>query len=448
MGSIFVSASDLTTSNITSAINNERTQRNIPSLNYNDKLAAAAQSKATDMVVRKYFAHVDPDGHYIWDKIVADGYTPYTILGENLAIDFPDTAGLVAAWMDSPEHRQNILNASFVDQGMGVDFGNTDNGEFSSSIANTFGAQPVHAAAPAQKPAPKPAPTPKPVPTPTPQPTPTPIPTPTPQPLSNKPSIVINNTDPIIYNNSILVSGNTIARVLVEVQDLGQPNIPPTDLHSDGAGYFSYTFNSLSNGRHQFRAQTLTADGKISSNIYKVQIIYNPPVIEAKNSSVDASIINQQLNLHVQTKIDGAVSIASASINGQSANLTQISPGLFSGDLLLSQYFTYQTQSLVISAQNSHQNSSTINVDLAKVNLSSPNPKSVADQIPEKVANPDLYNTFKYVVIIFGSLFILSLLLDLYHSGKNKITSLFKSGNSLMILLLLLGTMLVVNWWH
>ena len=140
---LFSSASDLTPTNITTAVNAERTNRNIPALTSNSILTKAAQSKSDDMIARNYFSHVDPDGHYIWDKIVAFGYTPYTTLGENLAIDFPDTSGLVAAWMDSPEHRENLLSANFKDTGMGVSFGNVQNGQYSIAISNTFGAQPI-----------------------------------------------------------------------------------------------------------------------------------------------------------------------------------------------------------------------------------------------------------------------------------------------------------------
>jgi len=116
-------ASDLTTDNILQAVNQQRSLRNLTTLNLNGKLAMAAQSKTDDMQARHYFAHVDPDGHYIWDKIVADGYTPYLELGENLAIEFYDTQSLVSAWMNSPEHRANILNDGFQDQGMGLTFG-------------------------------------------------------------------------------------------------------------------------------------------------------------------------------------------------------------------------------------------------------------------------------------------------------------------------------------
>lgn len=132
-------ASDLSVESILKAVDRERVLRNLSSLTTNFKLGTAAQSKADDMQARHYFAHVDPDGNYIWDKIVAAGYSPYTQLGENLAIEFYDTESLVAAWMNSPTHRANILQPGFKDQGAGLTFGDVNINQYHSAIANTFG---------------------------------------------------------------------------------------------------------------------------------------------------------------------------------------------------------------------------------------------------------------------------------------------------------------------
>ena len=177
-------ASDLTTENISVAINRERSLRNLVTLNYNSPLTIAAQSKTNDMQARHYFAHVDPDGHYIWDKIVANGYSPYLQLGENLAIDFFDTESVVSAWMNSPTHRANILQDGFRDQGMGLTFGEISQGQYHSAIANTFGVL-----LPIKKAATSPTPTPAPV-----------APKPTPTPKIIKPLEPIIKTPPAITN--------------------------------------------------------------------------------------------------------------------------------------------------------------------------------------------------------------------------------------------------------
>ncbi len=230
-------ASDLTPENILSAINKERTMRNLAALNTNFKLSSAAQSKADDMIARHYFSHIDPEGNYIWDKIVAAGYSPYLQLGENLAIEFSSTESLVSAWMNSPTHRANILQEGFKDQGMGLDFGNSSLEQYHSAIVNTFGALLVKA----QKTTPPPpAPTPKPAPQPAPKPAtpaakPAPISTPTPAPVQiadAKPAATQNSTssaslkprDSLEQNSTQAKSPTTTATAKASTADTTQSN--------------------------------------------------------------------------------------------------------------------------------------------------------------------------------------------------------------------------------
>ena len=49
--------------------------KTMPSLNWNDTLAKAAERKALDMAKRDYFAHVDPDGRAMNYYINEEGYT-------------------------------------------------------------------------------------------------------------------------------------------------------------------------------------------------------------------------------------------------------------------------------------------------------------------------------------------------------------------------------------
>jgi uncharacterized protein YkwD len=116
-------ASDLTVENIMAAINKERDLRNLALLKTDSRLTQAAQFKSDDMQARHYFSHTNPEGEYIWPKIVEYGYSPYVQLGENLAIEFYNTESLVSAWMNSPTHRANVLQENFKDQGMGLTFG-------------------------------------------------------------------------------------------------------------------------------------------------------------------------------------------------------------------------------------------------------------------------------------------------------------------------------------
>lgn len=96
--------------------NGERTTHHQPALQLNQQLAAAAQAKANDMAKRNYWSHVTPDGKQPWTFIAASGYQ-YEAAGENLAYGFGTSEQITTAWMNSAEHRANILDADYQDVG-------------------------------------------------------------------------------------------------------------------------------------------------------------------------------------------------------------------------------------------------------------------------------------------------------------------------------------------
>lgn len=88
-------------------------------LRRNELLDAAATRKAEHMARHGYFAHYAPDGTTPWEFFDQVGYV-YAHAGENLAVHFNDSAAVVAAWMDSPAHRENIINQQFTEIGVGT----------------------------------------------------------------------------------------------------------------------------------------------------------------------------------------------------------------------------------------------------------------------------------------------------------------------------------------
>ncbi len=97
--------------------NISRSQAGLPTLTAAPLLVRAASLKATDMLERGYFSHVDPEGGEPWDWLDTVGYS-YQFAGENLAIDFTNPESTFAAWMASPSHRRNILHPSFQEVGI------------------------------------------------------------------------------------------------------------------------------------------------------------------------------------------------------------------------------------------------------------------------------------------------------------------------------------------
>lgn len=97
--------------------NGDRTSQRLDSLTINPALVVAAQAKADDMATYSYFAHVSPQGVDPWHWFKEAGYS-FNYAGENLAVDFSDSSDVNTAWMNSPTHRENILDPHFTEIGI------------------------------------------------------------------------------------------------------------------------------------------------------------------------------------------------------------------------------------------------------------------------------------------------------------------------------------------
>ncbi len=99
--------------------NSVRSKNNVPALALSQDLSKAAGLKAQDMLARQYWAHNAPDGTTPWYWFREVDYR-YIYAGENLARGFETPQGVVTAWMNSPDHRENALNTRYKDVGFGV----------------------------------------------------------------------------------------------------------------------------------------------------------------------------------------------------------------------------------------------------------------------------------------------------------------------------------------
>lgn len=110
----------LTEAGVVKFTNLERVKNGASALTVNTKLNASAELKAKDLFAKQYFEHVSPSGRDITDLAGDVGYA-YLLIGENLALgNFENDEALVAAWMASPGHRENILNPRYSDIGVAV----------------------------------------------------------------------------------------------------------------------------------------------------------------------------------------------------------------------------------------------------------------------------------------------------------------------------------------
>ena len=117
--SVLGASSDYSSQTLLSATNKAREAAAETNLTIDPLLTTAAQAKADDMASRNYWAHNTPDGKAPWTFITAAGYS-YELAGENLAYGFNGADEAVTGWINSQEHRDNILNAGYQNVGFGV----------------------------------------------------------------------------------------------------------------------------------------------------------------------------------------------------------------------------------------------------------------------------------------------------------------------------------------
>jgi hypothetical protein len=112
-------AAQISPSEVIRLTNDRRVAAGLAPLSENGVLSQAAQAKGADMLNKGYWAHFAPDGTSPWSFFTSFGYK-YRYAGENLARDFSSPGAAVDAWMNSPTHKDNILNGNYKEVGIGV----------------------------------------------------------------------------------------------------------------------------------------------------------------------------------------------------------------------------------------------------------------------------------------------------------------------------------------
>jgi len=100
-------------------VNRERTTRGIRALEVGSQaLINVARSHCEDMFRRGYFSHYSPEGLSPFDRITNAGIA-FSYAGENLALA-PNNQLAMQGLMQSPGHKENILQPNFGHIGVGV----------------------------------------------------------------------------------------------------------------------------------------------------------------------------------------------------------------------------------------------------------------------------------------------------------------------------------------
>ena len=98
--------------------NEEREKQGLTALEVDSELSVVAKDKSKDMLDNQYFSHDSPTYGSPFDMMEEYGIS-YRTAGENIAKGQRSAEEVVDGWMNSPGHRENILNGDFTHIGVG-----------------------------------------------------------------------------------------------------------------------------------------------------------------------------------------------------------------------------------------------------------------------------------------------------------------------------------------
>jgi uncharacterized protein YkwD len=106
---------------IVDLVNQTRQQNGLAPLQVNPLLVEMAHIQSTDMAELEQLSHDLPGAALpsLQSRAQYVGYS-FAYLGENVAFNYPDANSVMTAWMNSSGHRENILNSSYTEIGVGV----------------------------------------------------------------------------------------------------------------------------------------------------------------------------------------------------------------------------------------------------------------------------------------------------------------------------------------
>lgn len=100
-------------------LNSHRAEIGCRPLDWHGETARVATSRSADMLERRYFDHVTPDGRSVFDIVAAAGIEAWGSIAENIALTQAGAASVRELWLESPPHRRNVENCAFTHHGLG-----------------------------------------------------------------------------------------------------------------------------------------------------------------------------------------------------------------------------------------------------------------------------------------------------------------------------------------
>jgi uncharacterized protein YkwD len=100
-------------------LNEYRKERGCAPLEWDERIATAAQRHSEDMARRRYFHHNNPEGTTPFDRM-RSARVSFGRAGENIAAGQLTGAQVLHSWLASPGHRQNIEDCRYTHHGLGL----------------------------------------------------------------------------------------------------------------------------------------------------------------------------------------------------------------------------------------------------------------------------------------------------------------------------------------
>lgn len=102
-------------------VNEKRVNAAVQPMSNNPQATEAAEKKCAEMDEQDYYDHVNPKTGQHGDKYAMDTIPDGILFSENMTESiFINNAEVVQAWMDSPDHKANMLEPKWTDTGIAV----------------------------------------------------------------------------------------------------------------------------------------------------------------------------------------------------------------------------------------------------------------------------------------------------------------------------------------
>ncbi len=104
-------------------INRKRAEFGLSPIIWSDEIAKIARLHSDNMAKFNFFSHTGLDGKMVDDRADSLGITKWKAMGENIAYNRGYQKPLECAvekWMESPGHRENLLNSRWKESAIGI----------------------------------------------------------------------------------------------------------------------------------------------------------------------------------------------------------------------------------------------------------------------------------------------------------------------------------------